>query len=92
MARDPETKKISAFVVETDSPGVRVEHRCRFMGLRAISNVVLSFENVRVPALRVQQALGGGAPRGGEGSGRQEEGAGASATLRRPFSAPVFSS
>jgi alkylation response protein AidB-like acyl-CoA dehydrogenase len=50
MARDPETKKISAFVVETDWPGVKVEHRCRFMGLRAISNVVLSFENVRVPA------------------------------------------
>jgi alkylation response protein AidB-like acyl-CoA dehydrogenase len=50
MARDSETKKISAFVVETDWPGVKVEHRCRFMGLRAISNVVLSFESVRVPA------------------------------------------
>jgi alkylation response protein AidB-like acyl-CoA dehydrogenase len=50
MARDPETRKISAFVVETGWPGVEVEHRCRFMGLRAISNVVLRFENVRVPA------------------------------------------
>jgi alkylation response protein AidB-like acyl-CoA dehydrogenase len=50
MARDPDTRKISAFVVETDWPGVEVEHRCRFMGLRAISNVALKFDSVRVPA------------------------------------------
>ena len=49
MARSAETRKISAFVVETDSPGVRVVHRCRFMGLRAISNGVLEFDHVRVP-------------------------------------------
>ena len=34
MARDPKTKKISAFVVETAWPGVKVEYRCRFMGLQ----------------------------------------------------------
>ncbi|HEX7183852.1 MAG TPA: acyl-CoA dehydrogenase family protein [Thermoanaerobaculia bacterium] len=50
MARDPKTKKISAFVVETDWPGVKVEHRCHFMGLRALANAVISFKNVRVPA------------------------------------------
>lgn len=50
MARDPKTKKISAFVVETDTPGVKVEHRCRFMGLKALGNGVISFNNVRVPA------------------------------------------
>ena len=50
MAIDPASKKISAFVVEADWPGVKVEHRCRFMGLRAISNAVMSFENVMVPA------------------------------------------
>ena len=49
MARDARGKKISAFVVETDSPGVKVEHRCRFMGLRALANAVLSFTDVRVP-------------------------------------------
>lgn len=49
MARNPETKKISAFVVECDWPGVSVEHRCRFMGLRALANAVMRFENVRVP-------------------------------------------
>jgi alkylation response protein AidB-like acyl-CoA dehydrogenase len=50
MAIQPESKKISAFVVETDWPGVSVEHRCRFMGLRAISNAVMDFKDVRVPA------------------------------------------
>jgi len=50
MAMDPGTKKISTFVVEADWPGVSVEHRCRFMGLRAISNAVMGFKDVRVPA------------------------------------------
>jgi alkylation response protein AidB-like acyl-CoA dehydrogenase len=50
MAMDPATRKISAFVVEADWPGVSVEHRCRFMGLRAISNAVMDFKDVRVPA------------------------------------------
>lgn len=50
MARDPESKKISAFVVETGWPGVKVEHRCHFMGLRALANAVISFKDVRVPA------------------------------------------
>ncbi len=50
MARDPKTKKISAFVVETEWQGVKVEHRCHFMGLRALANAVISFKNVKVPA------------------------------------------
>ena len=49
MARDPKTKKISAFIVETTWPGVKVERRCRFMGLRALANGVISFKDVRVP-------------------------------------------
>ena len=49
MARDPKTKKISAFVVETAWPGVKVEYRCRFMGLKALGNGVISFRDVRVP-------------------------------------------
>ena len=49
MARHPDTGKISAFVVDTASDGITVEHRCRFMGLKAIGNAVMSFENVRVP-------------------------------------------
>lgn len=49
MARDPKTQKISAFVVETAWPGVKVEYRCHFMGLKALANGVVSFRNVRVP-------------------------------------------
>jgi alkylation response protein AidB-like acyl-CoA dehydrogenase len=49
MAVDPKSKKISAFVVETGWPGVKVEHRCHFMGLRALANAVISFKNVRIP-------------------------------------------
>jgi alkylation response protein AidB-like acyl-CoA dehydrogenase len=50
MAVDPATRRISAFVVETAWPGVKVEHRSRFMGLRALANGVISFSDVRVPA------------------------------------------
>ncbi len=49
MARHPRSKRISAFVVEASWPGVTVEHRCRFMGLKALANAVISFNDVRVP-------------------------------------------
>ncbi|HXA94205.1 MAG TPA: acyl-CoA dehydrogenase family protein [Candidatus Dormibacteraeota bacterium] len=49
MARDPESGRISAFIVETGWEGVRVEYRCRFMGLKALANGVITFRNVRVP-------------------------------------------
>jgi alkylation response protein AidB-like acyl-CoA dehydrogenase len=49
MARDPASKKISAFIVETSTPGVKIEHRCRFMGLKALANGVVSFRDVRIP-------------------------------------------
>ncbi|WP_261375197.1 acyl-CoA dehydrogenase family protein [Arthrobacter sp. KBS0702] len=41
---------ISAFVVEMDSPGITVENRNAFMGLRGIENGVTRFHQVRVPA------------------------------------------
>lgn len=50
MARNPASKGINCFVVETRWPGVVVDHRCHFMGLRALANAVLSFHDVRVPA------------------------------------------
>ncbi|WP_238772181.1 acyl-CoA dehydrogenase family protein [Prescottella equi] len=54
MARVPrrEGKRggISAFVVEADSPGITVEHRNAFMGLRGIENGVTRLNQVRVPA------------------------------------------
>jgi alkylation response protein AidB-like acyl-CoA dehydrogenase len=41
---------ISAFVVEMDSPGITVENRNTFMGLRGIENGVTRFHQVKVPA------------------------------------------
>ncbi|HEY2824284.1 MAG TPA: acyl-CoA dehydrogenase family protein, partial [Gemmatimonadales bacterium] len=42
-------KAISAFIVEANTPGVQVLHRCHFMGLKGIENGVLKFTNVKVP-------------------------------------------
>lgn len=49
LATNPDTKRISAFVVETAWQGVHVDHRCHFMGLRALANGVISFHQVKVP-------------------------------------------
>ncbi|MFE1549300.1 acyl-CoA dehydrogenase family protein [Streptomyces sp. NPDC058718] len=54
MARVPASEGhrggITAFVVEADSPGITVEHRNAFMGLRGLENGVTRFHRVRVPA------------------------------------------
>ncbi|WP_028475866.1 acyl-CoA dehydrogenase family protein [Nocardia sp. CNY236] len=53
MARVPKSAGhrggISAFVVEADSPGITVERRNAFMGLRGIENGLTRMHNVRVP-------------------------------------------
>ncbi|HET8650547.1 MAG TPA: acyl-CoA dehydrogenase family protein [Gemmatimonadales bacterium] len=59
MARTSE-KKITAFIVETDWPGVEVVTRCHFMGLRALENGVLRFTNVKVPVENVLWGEGKG--------------------------------
>ncbi|MDH5314932.1 MAG: acyl-CoA dehydrogenase family protein [Gemmatimonadota bacterium] len=46
-------KRITAFIVERDWPGVEVVQRLHFMGLRAIENGLLRFTDVRVPAENV---------------------------------------
>jgi len=67
MARTPskmeggkERKQITAFIVEGKAPGLTVEHRCQFMGLRAIQNGLLKFENVRVPEENILWGVGKG--------------------------------
>jgi alkylation response protein AidB-like acyl-CoA dehydrogenase len=64
MARVPKSEGhrggVTAFIVEADSPGLTVERRNRFMGLRGIENGVTRFHNVRVPKENVV---------GGEGKG-----------------------
>ncbi len=41
---------ITAFVVESDSPGITVERRNSFMGLKGLENGLTRFHRVRVPA------------------------------------------
>ena len=53
--RDGERGGISAFVVDMDTPGITVENRNAFMGLRGIENGVTRFNQVRVP---VENRLG----------------------------------
>jgi alkylation response protein AidB-like acyl-CoA dehydrogenase len=44
-----EKRQISAFIVETNWPGVEVTTRCHFMGLKALYNAVIRLTNVKVP-------------------------------------------
>ena len=53
-------RRITAFIVETDWPGVEVVHRCHFMGLRAIYNAVVRLTNVRVPKENILWQEGAG--------------------------------
>ena len=43
-----ERKQITAFIVETNTPGVEMYHRCRFMGLHGIQNGLIRFHDVKV--------------------------------------------
>lgn len=64
MARtnDPaeDRPEVTAFIVEADSPGFSVVHRCDFMGLKGIQNGLLKFDNVRVPKENVIEGIGAG--------------------------------
>ena len=64
LARVPATTDkrggITAFVVEADSPGITVERRNAFVGLRGIENALIRFHQVRVPAANVLGAVGKG--------------------------------
>ncbi|MEE6258673.1 acyl-CoA dehydrogenase family protein [Plantactinospora sonchi] len=60
MARVPKTADrrggITAFVVEADTPGITVERRNAFLGLRGLENSVTRFDDVFVP---VENVIGG---------------------------------
>jgi hypothetical protein len=63
MARTPDKNgrnQITAFVVDMDTPGVEVVRRCHFMGLRALYNGVVRFNDVKVPRENILLAEGKG--------------------------------
>src|SRR3954470_7926011 len=53
-------KRISAFIVDTDWPGVEVVQRLHFMGLRALENGIIRFTDVKVPVENVLWGEGKG--------------------------------
>lgn len=55
IIKGKERKQITAFIVETNTPGIEVVHRCEFMGLGAIYNGLMRFTHVKVP---VENLLG----------------------------------
>src|SRR5712671_7040375 len=60
IVKGKEKKQITAFIVEMDTKGVEIMHRCHFMGLKAIYNGVMRFTNVRVPNENVLWEVGKG--------------------------------
>ncbi len=49
IKKGKEIKQITAFIVDTNSPGFEVVQRCRFMGLNGIQNGLLRFKDLKVP-------------------------------------------
>lgn len=55
VVKGKEKQQISAFILEMDTPGVEIVHRCEFMGLGGIYNGLLRFKDVKIP---VENLLG----------------------------------
>jgi len=49
IERGKERKQITAFLVETNTPGFEAAYRCSFMGLHGVKLGLLKFNNVKVP-------------------------------------------
>lgn len=63
MAKTPPKdgrRQVTAFIVETDTPGVEIVSRCHFMGLKALYNAVVRFHDVKVPRENIILAEGKG--------------------------------
>lgn len=53
IVRGKERNQISAFIVDTTWPGVKVDGRCYFLGLKALYNAEMTFTDVKVPAQNI---------------------------------------
>lgn len=50
----------TAFILDMETPGVRVQQRCQFEGCRGIENAYMTFADVRIPAANVIGEVGRG--------------------------------
>lgn len=60
MVNGREKTQITAFILETNSPGFEVLHRCRFLGLNGVQNGLLKFTNIKIPKENIIWGLGKG--------------------------------
>ncbi len=60
MVNGKAKNQVTAFIVDMDTPGIEVAHRCHFMGLRALYNGVVKFTDVKVPRENILLAEGKG--------------------------------
>ena len=60
MVNGKERKQITAFIVDVATPGLEITYRCRFMGLRALYNAVVTFTNVHVSRENIISKEGAG--------------------------------
>lgn len=58
--KDAEDHVHTAFILDMDTPGVRVRQRCEFEGCRGIENAYMTFSDVRIPAANVIGEVGRG--------------------------------
>ena len=58
--KDADDHVHTIFILDMESPGVRVEQRCQFEGCRGIENAYMTFTDVRVPAANVIGEVGRG--------------------------------
>jgi hypothetical protein len=52
--------QVTAFVVDMETPGITIAHRCHFMGLHALYNAVVGFKDVFIPRENILLAEGKG--------------------------------
>ncbi len=50
----------TAFILDMETPGARVQQRCQFEGCRGIENAYMTFRDVRIPAANVIGEVGRG--------------------------------
>jgi alkylation response protein AidB-like acyl-CoA dehydrogenase len=50
LARTPNKRGITAFIVPTDDPGMELTQRCRFMGMNGMESAAFRLTDVKVPA------------------------------------------
>ena len=60
VIKGKERKQITAFILEMNTPGVEIVHRCEFMGLGGIYNALLKFTNVKIPVENIIGSEGRG--------------------------------